>query len=221
MSAPSSSSGISASGIIDAVIQQVGTDASRAQCLSLLNEAYRDQVARARWFRTESSIGTTTAGTASYTLPSNLIELYGLKVAGVPWDAIGEDAMWKVNAGTAWVYVGPGGVFSQDYDSSGNPQITLYPAPTTDGDDITIRGSWVPADLTDSTASYPITPADTHSSLIDGTAALVLVRIDERPDLADPFTQRFSNVTEVLRRRKNGLAWGSRPAQIQVQGYHW
>lgn len=216
-----STSGMSASAIIDAVIQQCGTDASRVVVLSVLNEAYAMQLADSRWFRTQASIGTTTAGTADYAVPVAVVEAYGVTVGGYTYEPIGEDAMWQVKQGTAYIRPFRGGVYAQGYDSVGNAIITLHPTPDTTGATILLYAAIEGPALVDATNSFPITPADTHSSLIDGTAGIVLTRIDERPDLGMPFTQSYMTVTEKIRRRKNGLLRGGKPTQMQVQGYHF
>jgi hypothetical protein len=212
---------VDAATIITNTINQIGTDASRATVLSLLNEVYAEQVVTSRWFRTEASIATTTAGTDTYSLPAAIVEGYYLKVGSYIYEAIGEDAMWRVKAATSTVSSGRFGWFSQGYDSTGSAVVTLYPTPSTTGDTILVYAARIPSDLTDSGASTPITPSDTHSSLIDGTAAKILERIDERPDLAVTFRARFDTVTEKLRRRKNALMRGGTPTSMLVAGIHF
>lgn len=212
---------MNAAQILDAVIQQAGTDASRATVLSILNEVYGQQVADARWFRTQASIGITTAGVSEYPIPASIIEAYGVTVGGYTYEPIGESEMWLLKQGTEYLHTFRGGVYSQGYDSSGNTTITLHPTPQTSGSDILVYAAVQGPVLTDSALSSPITPVDTHSSLIDGTAGIVLTRIDERPDLGMPFTQSCAVVTEKLRKRKNGLLRGGKPVQMGVAGIHF
>lgn len=210
-----------AAAIIDALTGQVGTDASRATVLAVLNEAYAAQCADSRWFRTEATIGPTVVGTAEYTIPAAIVEMYAVSIGGYTYEPIGEDVMRRLKAGSQTVTTGRGGVYSQGADASGNATITLHPTPTTAGAAILVYAATQPTALTDSSGSNPITPVDTHSSLIDGTAAILLSRIDERPDLAGPYEQRFAQWTEKLRRRRNSIAWGAQPVRMGVQGYHF
>lgn len=211
---------MNAAQIIDAAVQQLGTDASRATLLSLLQECYGSQVADSRWFRTEASIGATVTAQADYVVPDDIVEAYGVKVGLFPYEAVGEDTMWALKANTVQARSGRGGLFSQGYDATGNTIISLYPAPSTAGLAITTYAArQPPVALTDSLSSTPITPIDTHSSLIAGLAALVLIRVDERPDLAQPFQSTYETGTEKLRRRKNQLLRGSSPTRLLVQGY--
>jgi hypothetical protein len=211
-------SGLSGAALVSAVIQQGGTDANRTIVLSLLNEVYAQQVADSRWLRTIDSIATTVAGTTEYVLAPDVVESYGLKVGGTPYELVGEDTMWQLTSGRNW---GRGGIYSQGYDTAGNTVINVWPAPEQDGDDIVLYAARVPAALEDDTGSYPVTPADSHSSLIDGTLALVFQRIDEREDMAAPRWNNFVATTEKLRRRKHSLLRGSKPAQLLVEGIHF
>lgn len=212
---------MTAAQIIDAVRDQLGTEASRATVLSMLNEVYAAQIADSRWFRTQSSIGTTTAGDDTYTVPTTVVQAFGVKVGGYPYTPIGEDQMWRIKAATATVRSGSGGVFSTSYDSTGSTILTLHPIPATTGSDILLYAAVQPSALTDSGSSTPVTPADSHSSLIAGTAALVLARVDERPELAAVFKAEFDQWTEKLRRRRNQLLRGGQPAMFQIAGIHF
>lgn len=216
-----STSGMSASVIIDAVIQQCGTDASRVTVLSVLNEMYAMQLADSRWFRTQASIGTTVAGTGEYAVPVAIIEAYGVTVGGYTYEPIGEDQMWLIKQGAAAARTARGGLYAQGYDSVGNATITFHPTPATSGEDIVVYAALEGPALADSVSSIPITPADSHSSLIDGTAGTILTRVDERPDLGAPFIASYQAVTERLRRRKNQLLRGGKPVQLMVSGVHF
>lgn len=212
---------MNAAAIIDAAQQQVGADSSRAVLLTMLNEAYAVQIAESRWFRTESTLGTTVAGTGEYVVSASVIEAYGVDVGSYPYTPVGEDVLRRVRNGLGSIRVGAEGVFAPGYNSAGDTTITLWPTPTVSGTTITLYAAMQPTALTDSGAVSPITPADSHSSLIDGLAALILSRVDERPDLAGPFEQRFAQWNEKLRRRKNALMWSGGPVSFQIKGYHF
>lgn len=209
-----------AASIITAVISQGGTDASRATVLSVLNEAYQTQLADSRSFRTFTIYDTATAGVNYFDITEEIYEVHFLSVGDSrPYEPVGGDVYAAVLAGNA---TATGGIYCDFPGPDGaTPRIYFYPVPETNGTSIKLSYSGVAPALTDSALVRPATPLDTHGSLIDGTLAIILARIDERPDLAAPFQQRFDAVTEKIRRRRNARAFGGRPAQIQVRGVHW
>lgn len=212
---------MNAAGIIDACIAQSGTDASRATLLSLLNERYQEQVSRSRWLLETVSLGNTVAGTADYSLPDTVIEVLSLRVGSYRWGEVGPKDYWDLLSSGTGNWTGRGS-YAPTYSSTGGTSISLWPAPTTSGVAITLLASVSPTDLTDSSgaAGTPVTPVDLHGSLLDGLISLVLLRIDERPDLAIPFEERFNAATERLRRRKNSRV-GGEGMQALVKGVHW
>ena len=210
-----------ASTLIDAVLAQAGTDASRTTLLSLLNESYASQVVRSRWLLETVSLGNTVAGTADYSLPDGVVDILGLRVGNYEFTPIGPHELWNIQASGSAAWNGQYGYFAPTYSSTGGTSITLSPTPTDSGTAITVLTPAVPTDLTDTSnaAGTPVTPSDMHGSLIDGTIALVLLRIDERPDLAQPLQQRFDDSIERLRRRKNSRP--GRGMQALLHGVHW
>lgn len=204
--------------IIGNVISQSGTDASRATVLSLLNEVYARQVVESRWLLETVSLGNTVAGTSDYSLADTIIDILALKVGATQFDTATTEQMWDLQGGNAFLSRSAG-VWALTYSSTGGVSVTLFPTPGTSGDAISVLVPATATDLTDSGSVSPVTPADTHGSLIDGTTALILLRIDERPDLAQVFEQRYLEATERLRRRKNSRGGG--PVTAQIEGIHF
>ena len=209
---------MTAEDIITNTITQSGTDASRATVLSLLNEQYASQIVKSRWLLEEITVGTTAAGTESYALADAVVDILALKVGGTQYEPISVEQYWQLGAGRARLSRSPG-AYALTYSSSGGTSVTLYPEPETAGDAIVALAPATATALTDSAASSPVTPSDTHGSLIDGTTALILLRVDERPDLAAPFFARFEQGTEQLRRRKNSRSGNT--VQALIAGVHW
>ncbi len=207
-----------AAAIIDAVIAQTGTDAARTTILSMLNEQYQTQVVRSKWLLETVTVGTTVADQADYSLSDTVVDILSLRVGTTVYEGISTEQYWGLLDGSARVSGSPG-VYALTYSSSGGTSVSLYPAPDTAGVAITVLTPATATALTDSGSSNPVTPSDTHGSLIDGTAALILLRVDERPDLAPPFEARFQASIELLRRRKN--ARGGDNLQAQIQGVHF
>lgn len=208
--------------LISSVQGQIGTEASRPTILALMNEVYMTQVADSRWLVEELTLGTTVAGTNSYVVPTSpeIIEITGLKVGGYSWDRVGEDEMWDLTAWGSGNWTGRYGSYAPTYSSTGALSLTMYPTPTSSGATLVARAAVLPAPLTDG-VGVPVTPSDSHSSLVDGAIGLILMRVDERPDLAQWFSSRSLEWTEKLRRRKNSIVRGKGPVQVQVQGYHF
>lgn len=211
---------MNAAGIITAVQDQTGTDASRATVLSLLNEKYGEMCSRSRWLLETISLGSTVAGTAEYALPDNVIELISLRAGSYRFGEIGAKDYWDLLARGTGTWDGRRGAYAPTYSSTGGTSVSLWPTPDVSGTALTALASVQPADLTDAGTSTPVVPADVHGALIDGTSSLVLSRIDERSDLAIPFEQRFQEAVERLRRRKNSRVGGD-GMQAQIRGVHW
>lgn len=209
--------------IISAVITQTGTDASRPTILQILNERYLEQVAKSQWLLMEVALNNLGVDPARWEFPAlpEIVEVIGVKVNGYPWDRIGQEEMWELQAGSLTTTAGRGGVFAPDYTNIGTTSVILYPAPGGSTVSILSTAAVLPPALADNTGNIPATPTDTHGTLIDGASSMVLRRIDERSDLAAPFETTFQTSIEDLRKRKNRLVRGRGPTQIQVAGYHF
>lgn len=212
---------MNAAGIIDNVIDQTGTDAARATVLSILNEQYGTMLSDSRWLLESVSLGNTVAGTSDYALPDSVIDIKGLKVGAYTYQPISAEELWAAQADGAGSWTGRGAWYGVTYSSAGATSITLYPTPDTSGTAITVLAPVIGSDLTDSSGSTPVIPADLHGALVDGTAALLLLRVDERPDLAAPFQQRFERAIEKLRRRKNSRVSDAGGVQVKIAGVHF
>lgn len=207
-----------AAAIIDAVLAQTGTDASRVTILALLNEKYSEQIVRSKWLLETVAVGTTAAGTSDYALADSVVDIVALRVGTDTYEGISTEQYWNLMSSSSRLDGSPG-AYALTYSSTGGTSVSLYPAPTSSGSAITALAPATATALTDSSGSSPVTPSDTHGSLIDGVAALILRRIDERPDLAVEFERPFELAIERLRRRKH--ARGGNNMQALVKGFHW
>ena len=96
----------------------------------------------------------------------------------------------------------------------------MFPAPEETGLAITAgRATIIPADL-DTSSSNPIIPEDLEPQLIAGAIATGKKRVENRPDLAQPFEDEFADGVQKLRRRK-GSRVGGGVASIPVWGRHF
>src|SRR5215471_574585 len=197
-----------------------------------------EQVAASHWLvGVQETWAATAAGVFEYAQGDNLgfqpgieyAEITDLTVGSwVGYDRIGNTEMKDLLGARVSMSFGSGGVWSMRYVYNFNltpptmvPLITIQPTPATSGTFMAVSGAIVPGALTDDGTSTPLTPPDFHGSLIDGTAAIVLRRVDERPDLATSHEQAFQAAIPRLLARRNQYARGRGPAQIQVPGYHW
>jgi hypothetical protein len=81
-------------------VQAGGVDVSSTDALTLLNSVYQAAVAGGRWLVSEFSLGNTVAGTATVSLPANVVEVDGLKVAGAPYRRVGTREIWQLTYAT-------------------------------------------------------------------------------------------------------------------------
>ncbi len=183
-----------------------------------LNDRYRQLVSWSKWNMASVSLGMTVIGQAEYALPSNVVDLAAVKVGTTPYARAGQEDLWSLTAGRTRLG-GDQGIFAPDYTAAGVHQIELYPVPTAAGDEITGLASVIPADLVND-SDIPIIPEDFHYAIAEGAVADLLAFVDERPEQAVYFEERFAKAVDGLTRRKNSRI-GSGPSQVAVAGYHF
>lgn len=209
--------------ISSGVASEGGFDVASTMIDGWVNEVYRKAVAKAQWLMRSLEVGPTVAGAATYALPAGVVDLAGLFLPDaatgrqLTYNRTSTEALWAVKAGTSRL-AGSGGVFAPAFDSVSVALVELYPVPTTSGLSITALAAMIPTTLT--AADTPVIPEDMHGDLKDGAIALGLLRIDERPDAAALFEQRFQTMVGELRKRKNSRV-GSGSSRMKVYGSDW
>jgi hypothetical protein len=191
-------------------------DVSTTEALTQLNRRHRTMVARAKCLRKRIAVASTTANVAEY--PLDVIELYALEVAGVPYGKARRPDIYGYSQGTL-LWSGPdgSGLIVADADAAGVTGITLIPTPTQTGLAITAFAAVKPDDLAaGGPASTIKVDNDFYNALVEGACATFLRRIGE----GDPGTgeQIFDGACEEMRRRAARRFRGAGPAQIRVQG---
>ena len=182
-----------------------------------LNEAYTRLVIGAKWRKAQVQIAVTVADQAEYALPATVVEIVeGILVGTEPWDPVGQETLWRLKNGNA---VADGGVWAEDFSSSGAVQIELYPAPDEAGVSIQALATLAPAALSEP-GDVPIIPADFHGELIDAAIGIGLDRLELRGDIAAPKLAKLEQNIERLRRRANARLY-SGPVEAQVSGFHF
>ena len=208
------------SDLVTTVKTQHGVDATDVEVKAALNDRYVELVVRSRYRMAETAIGTTVSGTSNYDLPSTIADLDTLRVGSSQYHRCGQRDLWdlKYDQGR-WLAYGVAGVFAPDWTSAGTPQVELYPVPSTSGDAITGLCAIEPTALS-ADSDVPAVPQEYHAAIADGAASRLILRYDERPDIAQGLEQQFQAAITALRARKNSRV-GSGPVQIQVKGFHW
>jgi len=204
--------------LIDQVKTEAQFDVTDAQALAWLDRRQKKMAVRARAYRKTATIaGGTVANQRDYPLPSDLVEVLEVTVGGLPYGrATHADLSYGAQG---WVELsGIGGVVSSEEDSSGGPEIALYPTPTTAAQAILVRGIFRPASLVVGTDSTIVVPDEYLDSLVSGAIATGLSRQENRPDLAQGFEQDYENACEEWRRQVRRRYRGAGPTPIRIQG---
>lgn len=197
--------------LVEGVGAEGGFDVPAAMRGGWINEVHQKAVAEAQWQMKKLQLGPTVAGTAVYAVPADVADVAGLftLVAGgspVIFDRASIEQLWAVQSGAARFR--RAGVFAPAFDESAVAGIELYPVPVVSGVAITALAAMIPPAMV--SGGSPVIPLDMHGDLKDGAIALGLLRIDERPDSAALFQQRFdAMVTRLTRRKKSRIGSGS------------
>jgi hypothetical protein len=127
-------------------------------------------------------------------------------------------SLWDLQ-GSATGLSGDGGIYSPNYDGTGNiDRIEIYPTPTTVAT-ITAMVTAVPDDLA-GPRSVPLVPVDFHQSICEGAMADAFAYIDENIPTADRYEARFDAAVQELMKRRNRKVGGG-PNYIQIEGVHF
>jgi hypothetical protein len=65
-------------------------------------------------------------------LPTTVVDLEGLAIAGVPYDPAGVDQLWRLRNNQLALERGSNGVFGLEPLADGTQQVSLYPTPGSD-----------------------------------------------------------------------------------------
>lgn len=185
-----------------------------------LSDRHRELIVESKWkFADSYSLGTTTAGTQTYTWPAGAVQFEWIEIGGVRYFWATEEALDGLYEGT-WQADTDDGFYTQAADATGATKLLrLYPAPTASGVAITGRVLLSPADL-DTSGSNPLCPDDLEQHLIDGAIATGELRAKKRPDVAAPFEQNFqAGVLKLTKRRR--LRGHSGVIAMPVRGFHF
>ena len=210
-------------------------EVTQAQAVAFVNERLARMVVESEYLIVTKSLGTTVANQGSYALDTGitddqtLVDLALVKIT----DSAGDttlyggthiEQLWRVDAGVAEVVgdpaTGEGGVFAIDYQSDGDLELRLEPAP--EEADNTITGLWAttPTVLTYTTATALPVPVDVHTHLLDGAKA-DCYDLEDNQALSAKMEANFAQGIAKLVKRKNSRGDGSGPHRMQVWGYDW
>jgi hypothetical protein len=217
-------------------------DVSQARAVDVANERLARMVSEAQSLRASISVGTTTAGLARYSLPSNVVHVYKLMLAepgSFPDDNLlpaddevpGSDSqvyegqvsiedMWDIQTGRATLSDGAY-VFAiePNADEDMNTEaIRLRPAPSTTGQGIIALVALRPNTVTYGSGTALPIPIDVHNNLLDGAKAELLDE-DDRQDLAAKLEGSFAEGTRALAQGVTKRGKGSGRHRLRMAGY--
>lgn len=196
-------------------------DVTTATAEAYINERHRRMVTDAMWRAATSTVATTVADQANYDLPGNVVDVKRIRIDhpsdGVQiFDPVGIEQLWEIDRGQATL-TGIGGVFAEDWTSSGTVQVRLYPAPDTGGLTIKALTALLPGDL--ASGDSPIVPTEFHPAILDGAIADSYREQESNPGAAERHEQLFLEGVERLRKRKNTRVGGSTRMQLYRADY--
>lgn len=201
-------------------------DVTQQRAVDVANERLTRMVVESTAIRAIISLGTTTNGTTSYTLASNVAKVLKIRVDYTAGTAIYEgqetiEDLWDIDAGIAepsstdayWFVVEP----DTDTDAT-TDKLRLYPTPGETGKAISGLVALRPATLTYSTNTALPIPIDVHNNLLDGAKA-ELFDEEGRQDEAAKHEASFQDGIRILKRQVESRGKGSGGHRMRVRGY--
>lgn len=218
-----------ASEMVTAVKNQGGFDTSGANVtdatiLSWLNAKYYELCARTKFTKALVEIGPTVLGNPDYTLLTTITELTKLRVGtSKPALRVSLDEMWELQGGTSFLPAGKTHAYAPSFEPVGGDlgqRVTIYPTPTSSGEEITALAVVLPSPITTSPDSTPLVPVDFHEAIVAGALAVGLERTDGRFDVSAGFNAQFESAVALLKRRAVTRV-GQGATQFKVAGVHF
>lgn len=189
-----------------------GFDVSRQRAASLLNEGVERFASRSEWLRGEVVLGPTVVGQEQYQLPTNVVRVKGLIVAGVPYSATDVQSVWQYKVTGLPRRVD--GVYAERYNEDGGIRtIGLLPVPEEGGIDMQALAVLLPGDLKEED-ELPF-PVDYRRGPLDYATGIAYETLDENPEAGAVYLERGATLADELRRLANSRL-GSGPYQIPV-----
>lgn len=218
--------------LVQNVLTEGNFDATEPQALQWLSRRHELICARSKCFRKNLEVGPTVAGTRSYAVPAEVVEIHEVQVTsspetgslGVPYGAakhsdIAEGALGYIWLGGLYLAVG-GGIYTRGYGATGEDKLSLYPTPTENGLQIKVFAVCRPEDLTVGEDAGLKIPPEFADALVSGAIATGLSRLEARGDLAAEHESRFAQACDELRGQTAKRFRGSGPATIRVIGFN-
>jgi hypothetical protein len=209
--------------LVDRLVSQFEVTSTVA--LGFLNDRQARMLAEAEFLTATVTLGTTTAGTANYTLASTVTDLKKVRVVEsdgsfTQYELVAIEDLWDLDAAEAQVSLSDGGLCALDYTAAGAVQLRLYPEPETTG--LTISGIVA---LAATAATYGggtalQVPVDMETHLYAGMQADAYDR-EDRQDMAAKAEVRFTEGVGKLVKRKNTRGDGNGPHRMRVSGYDY
>lgn len=201
----------------EAVAQLRGAEAggfsfSVEQAGLLLQEGVDRFASRSKWIKAELDLGTTIADQEQYELPSTVVELLGLTIEGVPYNAVDVQTIWQYKLVGLPQRID--GAYAERFNDDGKIKaIGLLPVPDADGLSIAGLAVVTPGQLADDD-ELPF-PAEFRRGPLDYAKGIAYEELDENPEAGAYYIERADTVADELRRLAQSRT-GSGPYQIPV-----
>lgn len=205
-------------------------EVSQTTALAFFNERLARFIAESEYLMVTRSLGTTVANQTNYVLDTGitddqtLVDLSIVKITDSSGDTtlykgVSIEALWHVDASLAEVTSPAGeGVFAIDYQSDGDLEIRLEPAPESAGLSIYGLFAQTPSTLTYATATAIPVPVDFHNHLLDGVRA-DCYDAEDRQEMSAKMEASFAQGIARAVKRKNSRGDGSGPHRMQCWGF--
>lgn len=199
-------------------IEAEGVDDTQVK--KLANQKYAELVSKSGFLRKVVSFGTTVAAQGVYDVPAAVRRVRALWIVTSDAttlqykDRISEDEMLGIHAGTMFVASGAY-VFAQQFDSNGNAQVELYPAPVASGGTVYGRVTSAPTVLVNTT-DVLVVPDEFIDGLVDGIRSPILREQDEYVTEAQSLDASFKTTIQELSAYRDSFTVVEGPVTIRM-----
>lgn len=190
----------------------IGFAITSEKALEWLNARHKLMVARAQALK--KTLELTTDGTATIAVPTEVVDVIRLQVAGVRYVPKPRDIIEDLRAGNASIS-GLGKAYSIEATDAGVESFEVYPTPAT-GLAVTVLAAVRPDDVL--AVGFPIVPDEFADAIVHGAAATGYAYDPEQLQTAQYFEGLFRDACGEYRAWVKRRARGAGPREIRVVG---
>lgn len=204
--------------LVDAVIEDGEFDATPAQALRWLNGRQKQLTARSGCYRKTLSLGNTTSGQDTYTLPADVVRVLQVTVGSLPYPEMRHSDFALLEAHWEFLY-GVGGIMGRDDSAAGNPQIRIAPVPGTEAQTLSIYAIMLSPDMALGDDTTLVVPPDYYEALVSaaiGTGSRGEARYDIAGTAESNFAASCQELTTATAKRFRPIG----QQKARVRGYY-